>query len=236
MSADEIVRHEKRLADRYNEIWYILMIEVKKFLDLQDMARIGCNDCKGCHSCCQGMGDSVVLTPYDVHSLSVQLQVPVDGLFQEWLQLTVVDGLIQPSMAMNGIAERCHALDGEGRCSIHAFRPSICRLFPLGRQYTGDGIQYFVLEEACPAAGKTKVKISKWVERPEFKEHEVFLWQWHAFKKLCLSRLAESSDEAYRKQLLMYVLQLFFRKSYTEGRFYEEFLARLKEAQEVLGG
>lgn len=198
------------------------------------MARIGCNDCKGCHSCCENMGDSVVLTPYDVHELSVHLQMSVDNLFQEWLTLSVVDGLIQPSMAMNGVGERCHALDEKGRCSIHPFRPGICRLFPLGRQYTEEGIKYFVLEGACPAEGKTKVKISKWVERPEFQEQEAFLLQWHSFKKLCMAKLAESTDETYHKQLLMYVLQLFFRKPYTEGRFYEEFLERLAEAGEVI--
>lgn len=211
-------------------------MEVSKFFDLQDMVRIGCNECKGCHACCEGMGDSVVLTPYDVHVLSAALQIPVDGLFQEWLQLTVVDGLIQPSMAMNGPKECCHALDEQGRCRIHAFRPSICRLFPLGRQYTAEGIQYFVLEGACPAAGKTKVKISKWVDRPEFKEHEAFLIQWHSFKKLCMARLEAVSNETYHRQLLMYVLQLFFRKPYTEGGFYVEFLERLAEAREVLGG
>lgn len=211
-------------------------MEVSKFLDLHDMARIGCNDCKGCHTCCQGMGDSVVLTPYDVHVLSVRLRLPVDYMFQDWLTLSMVDGLIQPSMAMNGKDERCHALDEGGRCKIHAFRPSICRLYPLGRQYTADSIKYFVLEGACPAAGKTKVKISKWVERPEFKEHEAFLVQWHTFKKLCLAKLAATDDENYHRQLMMYVLQLFFRKPYTEGSFYKEFLERLKEAQEILGG
>ena len=211
-------------------------MEVTKFLNIHDMARIGCNDCKGCFSCCQGMGDSVVLTPYDVHVLSVKLQMPVDALFQEWLSLSVVDGLIQPGMAMNGEGEKCHALNSEGRCSIHAFRPSICRLFPLGRQYTEDGIKYFVLEGACPAPVKTKVKISKWVERPEFKEHETFLVQWHEFKKLCMAKLAEIEDENYHRQLMMYVLQLFFRKPYAEGNFYKEFLARLEEAKEILGG
>ena len=209
-------------------------MEVTKYYTLQDMARIGCNDCKGCHTCCQGMGDSVVLTPYDVHVLSIQLGLTVDELFGEWLQLTIVDGLLQPSMAMNGVGERCHALDGAGRCRIHAFRPSICRLFPLGRQYTEDGIQYFVLEEACPAAGKTKVKISRWVERPEFKEHEQFLVQWHAFKKICMTCISESESQDYHKQLLMYVLQLFYRKPYTEGAFYTEFLERLAQAREIL--
>lgn len=211
-------------------------MEVTKFYDLQDMARIGCNDCKGCYSCCQGMGDSVVLTPYDVHILSVKLGKTVDALFGEWVQLTIVDGLLQPSMAMNGVGERCHGLDAEGRCSIHSIRPSICRLFPLGRQYTEKGIQYFVLVDACPASGKTKVKIAKWVERPEFKEHEEFLLQWHGFKKLCLRKTEEIQDENYHKQLFMLVLQLFFRKSYTEGKFYEEFLERLEQAREILEG
>jgi Fe-S-cluster containining protein len=166
--------------------------------------------------------------------LSVKLGKNVDALFGEWVQLTIVDGLLQPSMAMNGVGERCYGLDAQGRCSIHSFRPSICRLFPLGRQYTENGIQYFVLEDACPAAGKTKVKISKWVERPEFKEHEEFLVQWHALKKLCLAKLEEIQDENYHKQLFMLVLQLFFRKPYTEGKFYEEFLERLEQAKEIL--
>lgn len=209
-------------------------MEVTKLYDLQDMARIGCNDCRGCSACCQGMGDSVVLTPYDVHVLSAKLQMSVDALFKEWLQLTIVDGLLQPSMAMNGIGEQCHALDDRGRCSIHAFRPSICRLFPLGRQYTEDGIRYFVLDDACPAVGKTKVKISKWVERAEFKEHEDFLQLWHKFKKQCLAKLEEVQDETYHKQLFMLILQLFFRKPYTEGRFYVEFQERLGQAQEIL--
>lgn len=211
-------------------------MEVTKLLDIHDMARIGCNDCKGCFSCCQGMGDSVVLTPYDVHVLSTHLNVPVDHLFQDWITLSVIDGLIQPSMAMNGTGERCHALDAAGRCSIHAFRPSICRLFPLGRQYAEDSIKYFILEGACPAPAKTKVKISKWVERPEFKEHEQFLVEWHKFKKLCMIKMETSEEPEYHRQLMMYILQLFFRKAYPQDGFYKEFLARLKEAKEILGG
>lgn len=211
-------------------------MEAVRLLDMQDMARIGCNDCKGCHACCQEMGNSVILTPYDVYALSRHLQMSPDALFEQWLTLSVADGLIQPSMSMNGTGERCHALDAFGRCSIHSVRPSICRLFPLGRQYTETGIRYFVLDKACPAKSKTKVRISKWVENPDFKEQEAFLLQWHAFKKLCVAKLEAQQEESFHGQLCMYVLQLFFRKPYTEGAFYEEFLERLKEAKEVLEG
>ena len=105
----------------------------------------------------------------------------------------------------------------------------------MGRQYSEEDIQYFVLEGACPAPVKTKVKIAKWVERPEFKEHEEFLLQWHTFKKLCLEKLSKVQDDTYHKQLLMYIFQLFFRKPYPANGFYPEFLERLAQAKEVIG-
>ena len=38
-----------------------------------DMVRLGCNDCDGCSACCQGMGESIVLDPWDIHMLSQNL-------------------------------------------------------------------------------------------------------------------------------------------------------------------
>ena len=33
-----------------------------------DMVKADCMGCQGCASCCQGMGDSIVLDPYDIPS------------------------------------------------------------------------------------------------------------------------------------------------------------------------
>ena len=38
-----------------------------KIYQLQDMAKLGCQDCNGCSSCCQGMGNSITLDPYDYY-------------------------------------------------------------------------------------------------------------------------------------------------------------------------
>ena len=32
-----------------------------------DMVKADCMGCQGCSSCCQGMGDSIVLDPYDMY-------------------------------------------------------------------------------------------------------------------------------------------------------------------------
>ena len=38
-----------------------------------DMVKADCQDCKGCSACCRGMGDSIVLDPYDVWQMSAGL-------------------------------------------------------------------------------------------------------------------------------------------------------------------
>ena len=41
-----------------------------KLYGLEDMVKADCQDCKGCNACCQGMGSSILLDPYDVCRLT----------------------------------------------------------------------------------------------------------------------------------------------------------------------
>ena len=41
-----------------------------KFYGPNDMVKADCGDCKGCSACCQGMGESIVLDPYDIYRLT----------------------------------------------------------------------------------------------------------------------------------------------------------------------
>ena len=36
-----------------------------KVYGVHDMVRVGCSDCEGCHSCCEQMGDTVLVDPYE---------------------------------------------------------------------------------------------------------------------------------------------------------------------------
>lgn len=101
-----------------------------------DMVKADCHGCRGCHKCCTGMGNSVILDPYDMWRIRKGLNKSLQEFLEEGkVELHVVDGCILPNLAMTGTEEACGFLDREGRCSIHAFRPGVCRLFPLGRYY-----------------------------------------------------------------------------------------------------
>ena len=50
----------------------VTMAEISdgKLYSRDDMVRAGCDDCRGCSACCRGMGNSIVLDPYDVYRLT----------------------------------------------------------------------------------------------------------------------------------------------------------------------
>jgi len=189
-----------------------------------EMVRVGCHDCAGCSDCCRQMGDTVLVDPYDVNRLCKALGKSFSDLLIREVELHVEDGLILPNLKMDE-EQKCVFLNENGRCSIHAHRPGICRLFPLGRQYEENSLSYFVLENACPAGGKTKIKIEKWMDTPQMKKYEQFLVDWHNLTKRLRAELSENADEVYQKQVSSMFVQLFFQKPYGDD-FYNEFYER----------
>ena len=120
-----------------------------RLYDANDMVRVGCDDCKGCSSCCQGMGDSILLDPMDIYRLTVNLECTFEQLLETCIELHVVEGIVLPNMKMVGRDERCAFLNENGRCNIHVIRPGICRLFPLGRCYEDGSFRYFLQVHEC---------------------------------------------------------------------------------------
>lgn len=207
-----------------------------KLYDANDMVKVGCDDCKGCSSCCRGMGESILLDPMDIYRLTVNLECTFEQLLETCIELQVVDGMILPNMKMVGKDERCAFLNENGRCNIHAIRPGICRLFPLGRCYEEGSFRYFLQTHECKKELKTKVKIKKWLDTPNLKQYEEYICQWHYFQKDVQKILKDLSQEMLVKKINMYVLEQFFQKPYDGSKdFYEQFDIRLKLAKRYVG-
>lgn len=198
-----------------------------KLYTLNDMVKAGCNDCKGCSACCQGMGSSIVLDPLDVYRLCQNLGLTFEQLLVEKLELQVVDGIVLPNLKMGGEKEQCAFLNEEGRCSIHAFRPGICRLFPLGRYYENGSFQYFLQVHECKNQNRTKVKVRKWIDTPDVAKYEKFIAEWHYFLLDLQENLQNTTNEEERKRVSMGILKEFYLIPYDADRdFYEQFEER----------
>jgi len=201
-----------------------------KFYGLNDMVKAGCDGCRDCSVCCQGMGNTVVLDPLDAFRIVQGLQCTFEQLLMDKIELNVVDGIILPNLKMDGDSERCKFLNEEGRCSIHSFRPGICRLFPLGRIYENDTFKYFLQVHECPKANKTKVKVRNWIDTPDIKDYEKFVTDWHYLLK-AFEELIRRADEDMAKKISMYVLSEFYVKGYSsEESIYKQIKDRMDKA------
>lgn len=195
-----------------------------------DMVKADCHDCAECSACCSGMGESIVLDPLDIHRLCGGLNTTFNELMNDKIELNIVDGLTLPNLKMK---ETCGFLNSEGRCDVHPFRPGICRMFPLGRYYEDDGFKYFLQVHECPVKNKGKVKVKKWLDIPELKQYEQYIWDWHQFLKECQNALDELSEEQIRILNLL-ILKTFYQEPYAK-EFYEDFHKRLEMIKEKLG-
>ena len=202
-----------------------------------ELVKVGCGDCKGCHTCCQGMGESILLDPYDFYQLQLATGLGFASLMQKKIALTMEQGIILPHLKMQEQTDACAFLNTEGRCSIHAHRPGLCRLFPLGRKFDEQGLRYFLLENACQIKNKTKVKVKKWLEIPALSQYEEFLISWHDLRKELMAFVKRNgvTDEQIKRVNLTF-LEVFFSQPYAlEEDFYTQYAKRKNLYREKLG-
>ncbi len=206
-----------------------------KLYTSNDLVKVGCNDCAGCSACCRGMESTIILDPYDMWQLAAGCGSGLEQLMAEnRVELGVVDGVILPHLKLAAEGESCTFLNAEGRCSIHAYRPGICRLFPLGRVYEGDSFRYFLQIHECQKENRTKLKVRQWLGIPELKKYEAFVVEWHSYLKAVQEAAEAAGDDDSRKALTMKVLKFFYLIPWNgQADFYEQFARRVRMARFV---
>ena len=199
-----------------------------------DLVKVGSDGCRGCSACCHGMGDTIVLDPLDVFWLERGLFCDFAALLEQSLSLRVVDGLVLPYLKMKEKEDCCSFLSPEGRCTIHEFRPGFCRMFPLGRRYENGTFTYFLQINECRKKNRTKMKVKKWMDVPDFGRYEVFVSDWHYALKTIQDDVRKGKEEAWIKEKSMQILQIFYLTSFEEKRdFYDQFYERLDAFQKM---
>ncbi|WP_097015551.1 YkgJ family cysteine cluster protein [Anaerocolumna aminovalerica] len=206
-----------------------------RLYDLNDLVEASCNSCKGAAVCCHGMGNSIILDPYDIYRLTTNLNLTFEELLIDKIELNVVDGVILPNLKMAGLREGCSFLGQEGKCSIHPYRPGICRIFPLGRVYDNHDFKYFLQTNECENLSKTQIRVCKWIDTPEPERNKQFLIDWHYLLNDVENIIKNTQDENLIRNMNMYILNSFYVKKYTtDMEFYIQFSQRLSTIRKVL--
>nr|MCR5387978.1 YkgJ family cysteine cluster protein [Lachnospiraceae bacterium] len=161
---------------------------------LNDMPKVDCADCEGCHDCCTGMDDTIIIDPYDMYQFA-QLGENYNTLSMKGIiELGPTKGIVLPHIKMNE-NDACPYLSEEGRCSIHDKRPGMCRLFPLGRSFEESGLKYILLTEECKLKKRQKMKVAKWVGVEPAGKYHAFVEKWHELRVKAAEAVGEEQNE-----------------------------------------
>ncbi|MDO4649722.1 MAG: YkgJ family cysteine cluster protein [Eubacteriales bacterium] len=211
-----------------------------RFYELEDLVPVGSEGCAGCADCCIHTGDSIILDPYDMCRLTRGLHKSFEEMIEKEIEIRLVDGFILPNLMVqdeenSGREDGCPFLDQEKRCSIHAFRPGVCRLFPMARYYTEDGFRYFLQKGECTGKGTPcEARLKEWLDTPDLQRYEAFVWTWHQFRKEVSQKL-DLLTERSQEQVQRYLLQLFYVNPYPGKKdFYLLFEERMAQARKEL--
>jgi len=198
-----------------------------------DMVRLLCDDCRGCSACCEHMDDHIVLDPYDICSIYKATGMDFKELLaKEYIAIALKDGLAYPYLKMNK-ADTCSFLI-DHRCSIHANRPGLCRLFPLGRIYEDGDFSYFLQKDECGYKNRAKCRIEDWLGVEDLDSYEEYIRVWHAFHTYMVSKVNEYGDDVEsRGKLISLFLEYFFIMAY-DGDFYSIIKERINNIKKVI--
>ncbi len=184
-----------------------------KLYRAEDMVNAGAGGCKNCSWCCEDMCDSIFLDPYDIYSLC-------QGTGKEYTELIDGDYLeigLHKLISMPHIKDRgngCGFLTEHKRCSIHDFRPGICRLFPLGRYYHDDTFSYILQTRGCKAEVRDEVKVRDWLEIKDLERYEEYMLKWHAVVKKLSGFMMKPAEPGVKKRTHELFLKHFYEIPY----------------------
>ena len=208
-----------------------------KLYDIEDRVKADTCGCEGCNDCCCDVGELVVLTPFDIYEMVNYLGVGFDELLGNQIKLRENNKILLPYLNMQDDSKkRCSFLNEEDRCTIHAKRPNICRLFPLGRVYKDDDFKYFLQVGNCSKENLNDVKVKKWVGIENYDENKKFILDWYKLIKALTFRLKFVMDENEIKEINEILLDEFYRiKIDEEENFYSVFTEKLPNVKYRLG-
>ena len=142
--------------------------------------------CRRCSRCCQHK--HIQLDPYELARLAHAKGETTTSFRMNW----TVGG--QGTALAQKEDGTCVFLGPEG-CEVHADRPLVCRLYPLGRHFRSDGQEYFSMSEGHPLSAGEYHSNGSIADYLRAQNTEAFIsagdayfkWFYSAYKKLGVS-------------------------------------------------
>lgn len=192
--------------------------------------------CKQCGNCCRNRED-ILISPYDLSRIAQHLSVKPKDVIDRYCLFYIGRNSHLPVVLLKAIGKDKHCpFLQNNRCAIHASKPTVCALFPLGRFANireGSGeTQYLLQPVSCGAKDETHT-VREWLSSLDLLESDAWFQVWQ--KTIAeLSPLMRRLDEKLPEDLLNMLNSILFTEMYLAYRMDMDFLSQFRANMEKL--
>ena len=211
--------------ERYEEL-------LKHTIGLDDSFRFHCN---ACGQCCKNR-DDILLNPYDLYRIANHLNIEMGQVIQDYCVWYVGQTSKLPVVTVN-IKDTCPFLENN-RCRIHAAKPTVCALYPLGRAGTEDGIRYIVQDVKC-GTDEEEQTVRSWLSGYGLDDSEEWFAKWQSTIIPLTGRMnaiAEKASERIMNMVAQGLLVALYVNYDREGPFMAQFKENVSKIDGLLTG
>jgi len=198
--------------------------------------------CNQCGDCCRNRED-ILLTPFDLFRVAGHLGITPVEVVKTYCEVYLGSSSHFPVVRLLPVGEdkSCPFLK-ESRCSIHASKPTVCALFPLGRamQYgalNGDQERklFYILQNVnCGLQDQTHT-VEEWLGAFELESSEAWFLEWtDVLGKLVT--LIHQLEEMLSDKLMQMILNIALTEIYLHYDQGVDFMQQFRgNSQKLLG-
>jgi Fe-S-cluster containining protein len=210
--------------------------------EIMNLPKLGLDDtfdftCKACGKCCKHRED-ILLTPYDLFRIAADLHRTPKEIIERYCE--VYEGGTSHFPVVRAVPvppdNSCPFMRNR-KCSIHAKKPVVCRVYPLARMFTEEGESRYLFNGAgCKHDPKT-VTVREWIGDISTEESETAgrLWRDVIFTigpAIQPDKLKVSAD--IRQQILAAVFAVLWLNYDIEAPFVPQLEKKIEALKNIL--
>jgi len=223
--------------------------ELKAMMENLDQMRLGPDDtfrfkCYGCGKCCKNR-DDILLNSFDLYRLAKHLKLNLDHTVERYGETYIGGQSCIPIVRLKpvGKSKVCPLLK-DNRCSVHAFKPTVCALYPLGRYLKASSVDstappetgYFV--QSVPCGGYKQNTVRSYLESFGIPIEDEFFAKWSAslmfLSSFCSEALRKGAGQKEMNVVWGIIFDIVYLRYSVESEFLPQFDANLAQLRSWL--
>ncbi|MCD6319465.1 MAG: YkgJ family cysteine cluster protein [Candidatus Desulfofervidaceae bacterium] len=205
-------------------------------ISLKDKFQFKCHPGLPCFTqCCQQL--EVMLTPYDILRLKRALEISSEEFLEKYTHTVFLEKIGLPMVALKKEETGCPFLKDTG-CIVYNDRPSVCRLYPLGRAFSDKAqkeVYFLIKEPECLGFQENKTwTVATWLRAQKL---ETYDQENKGFSELIFLKATLRPWGLSLKERQMFFMTCYnldaFRKFVFESSFLNRFDIRSKIVKKI---